>query len=113
MGFAAKRKLATSKRTGIERNRRELDHGIGIPRDKQEKIFERFYRIDDPNLGPQPGTGLGLFISRELAERHGGSLIVERSEAGKGSIFVLRLPAATAPHPSGLLVNLPSAPIIA
>ena len=89
------------------------DHGIGIPRDKQEKIFERFYRIDDPNLGPQPGTGLGLFISRELAERHGGSLIVERSEAGKGSIFVLRLPAATAPHPSGLLVNLPSAPIIA
>jgi HAMP domain-containing protein/signal transduction histidine kinase len=71
------------------------DHGVGIPRDKQEKIFERFFRIDDPGLGPQPGTGLGLFISRELAERHGGSLNLERSELGEGSTFVLRLPAAS------------------
>ena len=70
------------------------DHGIGIPRDKLDKVFERFYRIDDNTLGPQPGTGLGLFISRELAERHGGSLVLERSEVGKGSTFVLRLPAA-------------------
>ena len=79
------------------------DHGVGIAKDKHEKIFERFFRIDDPGLGPQPGTGLGLFISRELSERHGGSLTLERSEVGKGSTFVLRLPAATAPRAVDLL----------
>jgi signal transduction histidine kinase/HAMP domain-containing protein len=90
------------------------DHGIGIPREKQEKIFERFYRIDDPNLGPQPGTGLGLFISRELAERHGGSLVVERSEPGRGSTFVLRLPEASElPPPTSLLTTLPGTPAVA
>jgi len=70
------------------------DRGIGIREDMQEKVFERFYRIDDTAIGPQPGTGLGLYISRELAERHGGSLKLERSEPGKGITFVLRLPAA-------------------
>ena len=71
------------------------DHGIGIPPEMREKVFERFYRIDDTALGPQPGTGLGLYISRELAERHGGSLKLERSEPGKGSTFVIRLPVPT------------------
>ncbi|GAC1482150.1 MAG: hypothetical protein PVSMB9_07810 [Candidatus Dormibacteria bacterium] len=70
------------------------DRGIGIPSDMQEKVFERFYRIDDTAIGPQPGTGLGLYISRELSERHGGSLKLEKTEPGKGSTFVLRLPAA-------------------
>ncbi|HEX3629742.1 MAG TPA: HAMP domain-containing protein, partial [Candidatus Dormibacteraeota bacterium] len=84
------------------------DRGIGIPREKHEKIFERFYRIDDPNLGPQPGTGLGLFISRELAERHGGSLVLERSEIGKGSTFVLRLPAVAGAGPTAIFSALPS-----
>ncbi|TME20197.1 MAG: GAF domain-containing protein, partial [Chloroflexi bacterium] len=84
------------------------DHGVGVPRDKHEKIFERFFRIDDPGLGPQPGTGLGLFISRELAERHGGSLTLEHSEVGKGSIFLLRLPAATGVHAVNLLSSTPS-----
>src|SRR5437868_9593804 len=79
------------------------DHGVGIPRDKHEKIFERFFRIDDPAIGPQPGTGLGLFISRELSERHGGSLTLDQSEIGKGSTFVLHLPAATAPRTVDLL----------
>jgi signal transduction histidine kinase/HAMP domain-containing protein len=72
------------------------DRGIGIAPAVQGKVFERFYRIDDSAIGPQPGTGLGLYISRELAERHAGSLILERSEVGKGSTFVLRLPAAAA-----------------
>jgi signal transduction histidine kinase/HAMP domain-containing protein len=85
------------------------DHGVGVPRDKQDKIFERFFRIDDPGLGPQPGTGLGLFISRELAERHGGSLTLEHSEVGKGSTFVLRLPAAGEPRMITLVA--PSQPL--
>jgi len=79
------------------------DHGVGIPRDKHDKVFERFFRIDDPGLGPQPGTGLGLFISRELADRHGGSLTLERSEVGEGSTFVVRLPAASGVHAATLL----------
>jgi HAMP domain-containing protein/signal transduction histidine kinase len=84
------------------------DQGVGISRDKQGKIFERFFRIDDPGLGPQPGTGLGLFISRELAERHGGSLALESSEVGKGSTFVLRLPAASGAHAATLLPAAPT-----
>jgi signal transduction histidine kinase len=71
------------------------DHGIGVPEDKKERIFERFFRVDDPIIGPQPGTGLGLFISRELAERHGGKLVLANSELGKGSTFVLTLPTAS------------------
>ncbi len=71
------------------------DHGIGIAPSIREKVFERFYRIDDPAVGPQPGTGLGLYISRELAERHGGSLVLAQSELGKGSTFVLTLPPAS------------------
>ncbi|MEA2635274.1 MAG: hypothetical protein QOH92_2041 [Chloroflexota bacterium] len=84
------------------------DHGVGIARDKHDKIFERFFRIDDPGLGPQPGTGLGLFISRELADRHGGSLMLERSEVGEGSTFVVRLPAASGVHAATLLSAAPA-----
>src|SRR5256712_9060173 len=84
------------------------DHEVGIPRDKHDKVFERFFRIDDPGLGPQPGTGLGLFISRELAERHGGSLTLEHSEVGNGSTFVLRLPAATGVHAVNLVSSAPA-----
>ena len=69
------------------------DNGVGIPRDKRELVFERFVRLDDEQIGPVPGTGLGLYISRELARRHGGSLILEESAPGKGSRFLLRLPA--------------------
>jgi len=70
------------------------DHGYGIPGGALERIFERFFRVDDPNLRHIPGTGLGLPISRELAQRMGGSLRLEQSRPGKGSVFVLRLPRA-------------------
>src|SRR2546421_5240724 len=84
------------------------DHGVGIPGDKHDKIFERFFRIDDPGLGPQPGTGLGLFISRELADRHGGSLTLEKSDVGRGSTFVVRLPPASGVHAASLLSAAPA-----
>ncbi len=68
------------------------DHGRGIPPETKERIFERFVRGEDPDHTPVPGAGLGLAISRDLAERQGGSLALVRSEVGAGSLFVLRLP---------------------
>ena len=70
------------------------DNGIGIQPGMEEKIFDRFIRLDDPLVGPVPGTGLGLHLSRELARRHGGSLVLDRTQPGRGSKFSVRIPAA-------------------
>ncbi len=67
------------------------DSGIGISHANRDQIFESFYRVDDPIVSQAGGVGLGLPISRALAERMGGSLGVE-SEAGRGSCFTLALP---------------------
>jgi signal transduction histidine kinase len=66
------------------------DSGPGIPRDQQARIFEKFGRVDVPGAS-KPGTGLGLFIARSIAEAHGGSLDVT-SDAEPGSTFTLTLP---------------------
>jgi PAS domain S-box-containing protein len=69
------------------------DQGIGIPHTEQSAIFEKFYRAD-PHLKEVPsGTGLGLYISRELVQRMGGRIGV-RSELGAGSTFFFELPSA-------------------
>ncbi len=69
------------------------DEGIGIPHAEQSSIFEKFYRAD-PHLRQVPGgTGLGLYISRELVQRMGGRIGV-RSEIGAGSTFFFELPSA-------------------
>jgi signal transduction histidine kinase len=69
------------------------DRGIGIPSEFRDRIFERFFRVDDGSRAPEPGTGLGLYISRDLVHRLGGSLVLESSETGKGSVFSVELPA--------------------
>ena len=66
------------------------DSGPGIPRDQQMRIFEKFGRVDIPGAS-KPGTGLGLFIARSIAETHGGSLDVS-SGLEPGSTFTLTLP---------------------
>jgi len=66
------------------------DHGPGIPADQQRVIFEKFGRAEVP--GSKPGTGLGLFIARSIAEAHGGTLEVE-SQADRGATFTLTLPS--------------------
>jgi PAS domain S-box-containing protein len=74
---------------------RVVDDGPGIPGPLRDRIFERFFRINDKDLGPRPGTGLGLYIGRALAERQGGTL--ELTATGpRGSTFSLILPPATA-----------------
>jgi PAS domain S-box-containing protein len=71
------------------------DQGRGMSEEFSQRIFERFQRIEDPDQPAVPGTGLGLYIARELAERHGGSLELEWTLPGRGSRFALHLPLAT------------------
>ena len=67
------------------------DKGMGISKDQQEKVFERFYRVSGPEGNSFPGLGLGLYISHEIIKRQGGRIWVE-SEIGKGSSFCFTLP---------------------
>ncbi len=69
------------------------DTGIGISKEDQERIFERFYRADNPIVQAESGTGLGLAITASLIQMHGGEIFLE-SEPGQGSIFTFTLPIA-------------------
>lgn len=70
---------------------RIMDTGVGISPDEQQKIFERFYRVDKSRSKETGGTGLGLAIVKHAVEHHNGSIEVE-SELGKGSVFSVRFP---------------------
>jgi two-component system sensor histidine kinase SenX3 len=73
-----------------------VDDGIGVPSKDLERIFERFYRVDQARSRDTGGTGLGLAIVRHVAQVHGGDVSVESIE-GDGSTFRLRLPVAAEP----------------
>ena len=72
------------------------DRGRGIPADHLEKIFTKFHRVEDPMRMTTSGTGLGLYIARELSNAMGATLTC-RSTLGIGSVFALALPVAEAP----------------
>ncbi len=77
------------------------DHGIGIPQHEQVQVFERFARADNAQAYGINGTGLGLYLCRELVEQHGGRIWLESAE-GQGSTFFVALPLGSQADPGDL-----------
>jgi signal transduction histidine kinase len=75
---------------------RVTDHGVGISPAELKRIFKRFYRIPASVAIRTKGSGLGLFIVRSVAKKHGGKAFAESAGQGQGSTFTLQLPAAPA-----------------
>jgi signal transduction histidine kinase len=72
------------------------DHGIGIPADDMKRIFRRFYRVPHRSLAHVKGSGLGLFIVRAIAEKHGGKVFAESRGEDQGTTITMELPRAVA-----------------
>jgi signal transduction histidine kinase len=75
---------------------RVVDQGIGIPPDKQDQVFEKFFRADSSDTRRFAGTGLGLTICRGIVQAHGGDIRVQ-SEPGRGSTFAFHIPTSQEP----------------
>jgi signal transduction histidine kinase len=71
---------------------RVRDQGVGIPEQELKRIFKRFYRVTQRSLSQAKGTGLGLFIVRSIARKHGGRVFAQSAGAGKGTTVTLELP---------------------
>ena len=71
---------------------RVRDNGIGIPRGELKRVFRRFYRVLAPSTHQVKGSGLGLFIVRAIARRHGGDAYAESDGSGRGTTVILELP---------------------
>jgi two-component system sensor histidine kinase SenX3 len=75
---------------------RVRDEGVGIPPHELKRIFKRFYRVAHRSLAGVKGTGLGLFIVRSIARRHGGQVSAHSEGLGKGTTVTLELPRRVA-----------------
>jgi signal transduction histidine kinase len=84
------------------------DRGVGIAKEDLPILFTRFGRISTPETDHLPGTGLGLYLGRQLARLHGGEITVD-SDPGRGSTFTLHLPIAPAPDTKSQQVRQGSA----
>jgi len=72
------------------------DQGVGIPADDMKSIFKRFYRVSHRSLTHVKGTGLGLFIVKSIAQKHGGKVFAESEGEGKGTTITMELPRSMA-----------------
>jgi len=72
------------------------DHGVGIPADDLKSIFKRFYRVSHRSLAHIKGTGLGLFIVKAIAQKHGGKVFATSQGEGEGATITMELPRANA-----------------
>ncbi|MFZ0200694.1 MAG: HAMP domain-containing sensor histidine kinase [Candidatus Sulfotelmatobacter sp.] len=70
------------------------DHGVGIPPDDLKSIFKRFYRVSHRSLAHVKGTGLGLFIVKAIAQKHGGKVFATSEGEGEGTTVTMELPRA-------------------
>lgn len=90
-----------------------VDHGIGIPTDERERVFERFYRASNATGITQTGLGLGLYICRRVVEAHGGTIWYEETSGG-GTTFVVALPLTVpAEEPSESMAASPPGRVVA
>ncbi len=71
---------------------RVRDNGVGIPRSELKRVFKRFYRVLTPGASQVKGSGLGLFIVRAIARRHGGNTYAESEGSGRGTTITIQLP---------------------
>jgi signal transduction histidine kinase len=74
---------------------RVKDNGVGIARGELKRVFKRFYRVLTPSMSQVKGSGLGLFIVRSIARRHGGDAYAESEGAGKGTRVTIQLPRSS------------------
>jgi signal transduction histidine kinase len=72
------------------------DRGVGIPADDLKTIFKRFYRVNDRSRARVKGTGLGLFIVKSIAQKHGGRVFAESAGEGQGTTITMELPRSIA-----------------
>jgi len=75
---------------------RVRDRGVGIPAEQLKRIFKRFYRVPNPAVTHVKGTGLGLFIVRAIARKHGGRVFAESDGEGHGTTVTIELPRSVA-----------------
>jgi len=82
-------RLETGQKNVVLRVR---DRGVGIPQEELKRIFKRFYRVSSRSLAHVKGTGLGLFIVRSIARKHGGKVFAQSAGEGQGTTVTLELP---------------------
>jgi PAS domain S-box-containing protein len=90
----ASKVIVTVESTNKEATVCVQDFGVGIPKAKQGRVFDRFFRVSGPKQETYPGLGLGLFISKEIIERQGGKIWVN-SKKGEGATFCFSLKLST------------------